>query len=375
MTHRVDRLPDGLRAVAIEMEQRLVPFMTTVRASWNGSKGSTKFATDVSLANGNRGPAVFQAGNLDATKNQLDKMLALGLEACALQIQYPLMDVNWPGYSASYVTYYAAVSAYAKSIGLTVFAETSPVFSGTIWSGLDVGDYFDSLTNAQYLARRAAMAKGIDTYVQPDYLSILHEPATEAYLAGKSFTNNEWTTFIGDTIALGITAPLGAGVGSWESDLTLYNAILATGIDWANVHVYPVTTTPNPLTQLITMHDLAAAASKGFSIGECYLYKATAAEYASGEFGVGGFYYRDIYTQFWEYDSMFLQAIAEFAQWKGLDVVVYFWNRSMFSSVDYSNVLASGTTTTQMDYFSQVAYAYMILGKSSVLGRLVGSFA
>lgn len=374
MQHRRDRLPPEFRALAIDLEQRLVPFLNTVRAGWNGVKGSTKFACDVSLANGNRGPAVFQAGNLAATRTQLDKMLALGFEACALQIQYPLMDTNWEGYDSQYVSYYASVASYAKSIGMTVFAETSPVFSGTVWSGLDVGDYFDSMTNAQYLTRRAAMAKGIDTYVVPDYLSILHEPATEAYLAGKTFTNSEWTTFIADTIALTITAPLGAGVGSWESDLTLYNAILATGIDWANVHVYPVTSTPNPLTQLITMCDLAVAAGKGVSIGECYLYKATVAEYTGGEFGAGYYYYRDIYSQFWEYDSLFFQGLAEFAHWKGLDVVVAFWNRSMFALLDYSNALAAQSTTDQMDQLSTQAYTDMNAGKSSIIGRLIGGF-
>jgi len=346
--------------------------MSLVRGFWDGTRSACKWATDVSLANGNRGPSVFQAGNLAATQSQLDAFLAAGFTACAFQIQYPLLDPTWVDYDAQYLTFYNAAVAYAKSIGLAVLVETSPVFAGTNWSGVVV-DY-SGMTNAQYLAARQAMCVLIQDQMTPDWLSILHEPETEEYLTEKTFTDSEFENFVIDTVAAigaGSGTLLGAGVGSWETDLTLFNLLVATDIDWVNIHVYPVVGVVKPLATLLTMAQTAATAGKTIGLGECFLYKESLAESQGAGVAAGQYYFRDVYTEFWRLDSLFIIALSEFCHWQEAEMFTMFWERNFFASLNFTDDLAAMAHDDQIDLLATTAYAAMNAGETSILGRLI----
>ena len=98
-----------------------------------------------------------------------------------------------------------------------LFVETSPVFSGTLFSNFTV-DY-STYTIESYFQARRKQAVQIAQEIMPDYLSLGNEPSTELQLTEIKFTIDQYLDFINETLQLidrSIHLKVGAGAGTWE---------------------------------------------------------------------------------------------------------------------------------------------------------------
>jgi len=367
-----ERAPDIYRILYKSLFQTLETSYQTLRSSWDGVKKDVKIVTDLSSANGNRGPALLTVANMVVVKEQLDSLQAQGVDGVALQLQYPL-TMAWFTNFALYRQFYIDVAVEIRARNMTFFCESSPVFAGTAFSGVPPIDY-SGLTNQQYFDERGSVCDWIADNVVPDYLSLTHEPGTEAYLTDKTFTANEFIAFVNDTltlIGLGTGVLFGAGSGAWTATGPYFVNRYATetNVDWINVHMYPVVGTPDPFSNLATMATVAANNGLQVFIGESSLYKIGAGE---GAVAAGGYYYRDVFESFAPLDVRFAQTLAVFAHLYNLLGICFFWPNPMNAYLQWTADREAAPTTLAAE-LNVKAYAARLAGEMTTYGHIMKS--
>jgi hypothetical protein len=294
-------------------------------------------------ANGNRGEELLRPDTLDTTRLFLDRFKELGAAGVAVQIVYPLLALDYPR-ADEYLAFYRTVADEVRARGLTLIVATGAPFAGTEFSSLHV-DY-SGKTPENYLQERLEQAALIAREVQPDYLCLSEEQATERMLTGLDITTDDYFNFLSNapsTIDPPRGVKLGAGSGSWEAPDLVQRLIGEASLDFVDIHVYPLSSGFTDYLQVTAdWASEARAEGKEVIIGEAWLYKASAAELQSGV-GFQELFGRDVYS-FWQpLDVLFMQTAIEVARATGIRYLSFFWSRYLFGYVDYDAVPA-GTT-------------------------------
>lgn len=298
---------------------------------------SPKFLLDLMPANGNLGEALLRRNIVSDVRLYLDGVEKVGAPGVGVQIQYPLLDAEIMGQYAvdGYLRFYEKVAEEVRRRGLLLYAETSPVFSGTRFSNLVIS--YAGMTPAEYVQRRVAQAQMIADVLEPDYLSLAHEVSTERLLTGLDVTDAQMVAALSDMNFWHTgTTRIGGGLPAWEDNSSLTEQYGQAG-DFYTAHLYPIKTglREDAGSQL---HDLFWAL-RGLPtnhekiIGETWLYKATAFELLGGSpmERADRIYARDMYAIWDPLDALFLQAIHLLAQVAGISYVNLFWSRHCFA--------------------------------------------
>ncbi len=117
------------------------------------SRKSVTFATELLPANGNRGPALFQPGNLASVATNLNALQAMGVPGVTIAIGYPLLDPTFPN-SAQYARYFQQVVAIVHARGMKVLVESQILFANTPYSPLTFN--WGSLPYSQFVTNHIA---------------------------------------------------------------------------------------------------------------------------------------------------------------------------------------------------------------------------
>ncbi|MGA2589340.1 MAG: fibronectin type III domain-containing protein [Bryobacteraceae bacterium] len=333
-------------------------FNTALNGLWNGSKYPVLYAGELSNANSNNSNLLTSSA-LPSVQNQLSMLKALGVQAVAVEVSFPMLYE--PFFSSQteyqqYVSYYSQVATMVKQQGFKLIVESqSMIPGGNLGSGFgtQLAAFYPTLNWTQYQAARAQAAQVVAQTMQPDYFVLQEEPDTEATQTGQ--TNVD--TVSGATSMLDQTASsvllagvpnmkIGAGVGTWLSGFQGFidsytgqqcsstQPCVTVPLDFLDMHIFPINelgppTNDNFWQNTLTIVSMAQAAGKPVTLSQTWLRKVRNSEWGvlSGNTQES----REVFS-FWEpEDEAFLQTIVNLANYSNM-IFMNPWDTAEFST-------------------------------------------
>ena len=362
-------VPEEYRGLYEELDAELAHFEQNLDKEWDGQQGKTIFAAELAFANGNIGEGLLLPQILVGNRILLDRLQELGVKGVVISIKYPLLQPDFPR-SSEYLEFYKDIVAECRQRDMKVLVETGAVFSGTPyspvrvdWSQYTAESFLDGMRNQLLL---------IAEELKPDYLTLTEEPTTQEALTGLTISPGLWTDFVNSTLD-GIDRSggirLGAGMGSWEDRAYIDDVLRMPGIDYIDLHIYPLGRDGVILDRVLDIAREARAAGKAVTVGECWLYKALPEEVAAGPGIDGTVFSRDPFSFWYPLDARFVDDIMNLADAAGMELVSFFWTRYFFAYLDYS-AETSGLSVAEMNRrINQAANANIMDGILSPLGQ------
>jgi uncharacterized protein (TIGR03437 family) len=383
-------VPSQYQDLYTALQQNLDAFAATVTAGSTGPKSPVAFGVELDTVNANRGTQLLASNTFSGVVLELNSLQKLGVQSVTIAIGFPMLYQDFytfngdPADYASFLSFYKQVVAEVRKRGLTLVIETGLLFPGTYSAGsnFNLAGYYQTLTSDQINDARAQEAVLLAQQLQPDWLALGSEPDTEAAILNQSaYQPDTYATAVASRLtqvrAAGVSGTLlGAGIGTWQSNGTSFlQSLLATDLDFINLHVYPVNfafLTPDTLTYV----DMVKAAGKRVGMGEVWLLKEADSEVSTTNVADNSTVFaRDPYSFWAPLDQEFLTSLVNLAYWKGIDFISPFWTRYFYAYLDYDNTsamtpdeiiaaassaeasaLASGTfTSTATSYSSLIA--------------------
>ena len=375
-------VPQEFIALYDELSSNLSQREADLRADWDGTKAPVIFATTLLTAASNNGTALLDPALRDGNRRYLQALSDLGVQAVIIQINYPLLTQNFTTNSAAYLTTFAEIADEVRAQGLKLIVEHNNLLP--TFSALDPTTYYSTLTKTQFGLESYAEVRAIIEQVKPDYLSLVTEPETFEYAMGLNMTVTEWQTYVEGVVTQlavdvpGHTTKLGAGSGVWEDPAYVSNFTLIAGLDYIDLHSYPLTNgVTDYLKNLETWPAQVRATNPSLEIisSESWLYKAQVSD-------LGGppidpvLLSRDVYS-FWEpLDKQYLDVLAITAHKENFSVVAPFWSNYFFAYLNYNDPSLADLNPMELyDRAYTSAYQAVLKGKTTGLGQAYSDIA
>lgn len=395
------QVPPQWDTAQIQLTLKLNQVNTTIQNKWNNQPYCTNFASNLMLANSNRGYALFTPNPVsypnpvpmyqNALYAKIDTMLmafdTMGYKAVDLTVQYPML-VNSFNKSPYYLDFYMTVAQKIKQKGFKLIIGCQAAFVDTTFGDSSmVADitthYFnpdnnaftdDTLEISRYRLEKLQMMQTILDSLAPDYLTLEMEPQTQEL---NLFNLIDYS--VDSTISLinyftanlnVSTTLIGAGAGTWD-DMTFYEDIATTNIDYIDYHIYP------PHFDYINnraflIDSIADANNKKLIIGESWCYKATNFEMADITNPVATsalVYSRDVFDYWESIDTLFVKAMILLSQQSKVELVQFHWPNVMFGQITYDSATHSSMSSSQiLNLGAQTGYANMYQFNLSPVG-------
>jgi hypothetical protein len=363
-------VPANYRDLYSSLEQSVDTFDRAVSAQSAGQKSPVVWSAELLTANCNRGRALLNPGTPELIRRELDGLQSLGVKAVTICIGFPVLyqpfyEFNQdPEDYQKFLSFYRELANNIHARGLKMIVESSILFLGSYsrGSGFKLAEYYATLDPRQLIAGRAQTIIAIAKEVRPDFLNLGSEPDTEARISKKAVLNSP--SGYGETISYfvkqlrqaGVTGiPIGAGVGTWQPQgADFVRTLLTTGIDYLDLHVYPVNR--NYLENAITYADMAHAAGKQVAISEAWLMKMGGSELGRVDSTSDpGVFARDRYSFWMPLDQKFLAAFVKYSNWKKTLYFSPYWSRFFWSYLDYDSTSESTPASEAMQQASRAA--------------------
>ena len=294
------------------------------------------FAAELSYANGNIGEALLRPDTMTLVRVQLDGLYQMGVRGVVMAIKFPMVEPGFPR-SAEYLQFFKRVTAEIRQRKMKVLIESGALFSGTVFSPLKV-DWSQYPTASAFRDAEIHQLQTIAREIQPDYLQIANEPTTTSMLTKFSDSPSDYAIFIRKAVLSIQPQPgilLGAGAGTWENQAYVTNLYSIPGLDFIDLHVYPLGKNGNMLRLTSDLAQKAHSAGKRVVISEAWLYKSgSGTAYQANDFTtiIG----RDVFS-FWEpLDEKFIQVLTAISQANNIEFVSFFWVREFYAYLDYN---------------------------------------
>ena len=320
-------MPTQYQATYSNMITQISSFQTTVNQNWNGTPYPVAWAPHLSTAESDNYLKLLGANYYSsAVSTELLEIQATGAKAVTVHISFPILYQPFYTYSGTPSNYQAFVSFYqqvvagvhAAGMKLVVEATVAEPLAGT--EGADFGPYYQTLNWNDYMAGRAQNAVNVAQLIQPDYLSLICEPDSEANNASQP-TENSPTGAL-QLLQTQLTAlqeanitnvSLGAGAGTWIPSFTTYlQDFAATPLNYIDMHVYPVNN--SDLTNVLTGASIIQQSGKRIGMSEAWPHKESNSEL--GTLNINTIDSRDVFSFWAPVDTAFLQAMVDCAQYE-----------------------------------------------------------
>ena len=364
--------PAEFSALYEELSTNLSNRENELRAGWDGvHHPSLIYAATLLSASSNNGSKLFDPAFRAGNSLILQHLAGLGVQGIVLQINYPLLTSNFTTDAPAYLTAFKEIADEIRALGLKVIVEHNVPLPG--YASLDPVAYYATINMTIFGQENYAEILDIINNVNPDYLSIVTEPGTFDPTLQLGMTVADWTAYVNGVVSAlpAHTTKLGAGSGAWESSdyITAFAGI--TGLDYIDIHSYPVT---NDITDYLKVLDTWPAIVRGINpaleiiSSESWLYKAKASE-LGGEPTNPAFFARDAYS-FWKpLDSQFLDILAITAHKNDYTVIAPFWSIYFSAYLDYNDTALAGLTPTEiLDRAYAASYQAIVNGQTTDLG-------
>lgn len=265
-------IPAEYEALYKYLDGKLDNFSAQLNALPQTDARELTFASELIIANGNRGEELLQPQTFGAVQLYLDRLQALGIKGVKVAIKYPLLTQDFPR-SNEYLAFYKKVSQELKRRNMKMLAGTGVAFTQPEFSSVKV-DYHAMTLDKLKTTMRQHIAT-IAREVQPDYLTVANEPGTETELTGIKFTVADYTEYV-NFMLNGLDRRnilVGAGTGNWDDPAFIESLAKNSSMDYIDIHFYPINRdfTGRALQQA----DIARANGKRLIIGENWLYKSS----------------------------------------------------------------------------------------------------
>ncbi len=165
------------------------------------------------------------------------------------------------------------------------------------------------------------------------------------------------------------TLLVGAGTGTWENQAYINEILRLPGLDYIDLHIYPLNKDAFLLERALNYALQARAAGKRVTVSESWLWKASPEELGYGLGNTEKIMNRDAYGSWSPLDSRFIQDIINMADATHMDLVSFFWMRNFFAYLDYSTTPQSLTTIELNRRLNQAAVSSVQSGTMSTLGQ------
>jgi chitodextrinase len=337
-------VPGAFQDLYDELFAALQDFRAILDRDWDGTRSPVVFGANLLSCHPGLGPELLTEERRVGVRQELDGLRALGVKAVAVDISFPML---YRPFHASeeeqrqYLAFYTWLAGEVRARGLELIVKTQVLLSRGSYSYWDLAPYYASLSLPEYRQGRMEVARTIASSLRPDYLSVLHEPDTEADHTGKPEVGTvEGSTALLNTILDGLRAAdiegveVGAGVGSWQEDyLAFVDSYASTPIDFVDIHVYPVNRDYLP-----RVHEIAGVArSRGKQVGvsDTWLYKVREAELGVVDFPT--VFGRDVFSFWAPLDAFHLETMVELAHYEQLRFMSAYWSGYFRAYVDYDD--------------------------------------
>ena len=306
------------------------------------SANSFTFATELLPANGNRGPALFNANNLASVAANLNALQAMGVQGVTIAIGYPLLDPSFPN-SAQYLSYFEQVVGMVHARGMKVLIESQILFANTPYSPLTFD--WSALPYSQYVANHIAQDQLIINQIHPDYLELGVEADTEAYLSGYTQLNipTGWTSYIEQLLSSlnKENTKLVAGAATWLGTSYLTGFANDPRLDMISTHVYPIY--GNNLQTLLAIGKIAQQNNKRLIIDEAWEEKVLqpATGHAGTEIGGPSITQQNVFAFWAPIDSQFLTLLVKFGRIYPLEFLSPFDELYFFAYLNWTPTLST----------------------------------
>ena len=342
-------VPSSYQDLYTQLNNYLVNFNATLPPA-NGTPYPTLMTGSLKAANSNIGPQL--AAGTSAMQYQLNALKAMGTQAIMVQVGFPVLYAPFltsqgQSYTA-FAAYYQAVATAVRQAGLKLIIENDTLLSNDVQAGWDVAPFYATLNWTQYQQARAQMALTVLQLMQPDYMVVLEEPATEAMNSGQSQANTpSGSASLLSQILATLQQPgvpsvrLGAGTATSEPNaLAFVQQYVALPVDFIDFHIYPINGGFLPLALQIA--STAAAAGKGVSMTECWLWKVRDSELSTlTDDQVRG---RDPYSFWTPLDAYFIQTMQNMANYTQMWFMDPFGSEYFFAYLPYDDSTSSLTS-------------------------------
>ena len=331
-----------------------------------GAPGGPSFGAELLPANGNRGAGLLDPNALDGVRLYLDALQDIGVQGVTVQIPVPLLSADFPR-SGQYLDFYRQLGDEVRRRDLKLLIEAGAVFPDPQFSAVNFD--FSGFTPTTYYEERTRELALIAAEVAPDYLSFGEEPSTERMITGLPITASDYETFLRNSLqAVGESESLlGAGTGTWE-DPAFHQALRdVPGLDFIDLHVYPLQgERADFFERAAEIGREARASGQRVLIGETWLYKALPSEL--GDLPYQEVYRRDPFSFWAPLDSEYLRAVGCMAREGDFEYVSFFWSGFFFSYLDYDETPRDLTPVELVQAANRAILAELLAGGLSPTG-------
>jgi len=363
-------VPKKYQTLYRDLDAQLTAFDLRVPASPSG-KLPVRAAT-LSSANCHRGEILLEPGTREATVRELDALKNLGAEGIVLQICYPLLTAAYRD-PQPFLDYYANLANEVRARNLKLLVEHGTLLPA--YASVDLRPYYHKLTKPRFLRERYLELKTILVALQPDYITLVSDPAAQS--AGLKLSVKDWRVYLAKALeTLGqqlgsFPTLLGAGCGLWD-DFEYAQAFAGIArLHYIDLHLYPLAAGgEQDLERLMTWPDRIRAIDAGKSIvmSELWLYKLGSAEQFKGGLDAAIFA-RDPFSFWAPLDQKFLRIVGRAARAQNVELVAPFWSRYFFAYVDYNDPFTFRLSGRQLiDLAAQRAYEAILENRVTETG-------
>ncbi len=327
------RIPLEYQSLYTYLDGKLDDFAKQLSTQPQTVPRSITFASELIIANGNRGEDLLQPQTFAGVVKYLDQLQALGVSGVKVAIKYPLLTADFPR-SNEYLVFYKKVAQELKRRNMKMLAGTGVAFTQPEFSKVAVN--YRGMTLEKLEQGERQQVETIIREIQPDYITVANEPSTQTELTGVPFSVRDYTEFVNfilkDLDRRGVL--VGAGTGNWDDPAYIESLAKNTSVDYIDIHLYPISR--DFTARAVQQANIARANGKRIIIGETWLYK-------SGERETGGasavdIMSRDVYS-FWQpLDEKFLTLVTRFARQNQIEFVSPFWSGYFFAYADYEKI-------------------------------------
>jgi hypothetical protein len=363
-------IPGQYQSLDSELGFDLAHFESTLDQNWNHSLANTTFAAEEAFANGNVGEGLLAPNMMNNNRLLLDRLQALGVKGVVLAIKFPLLKPDFPR-SSDYLQFFKDIVAECHQRNLKVLVECGAIFAGTPYSPVVVD--WSKYTTATFLQGLQDQLALIAKEVKPDYLTLANEPTTEEELTHLNITSTVWGAFVASSLknidrASGLL--VGAGTGTWENPAYIDQLFSMAGLDYIDLHIYPLNTDGAWLDLALKWATKAHASGKRVTISESWLYKAASSELGSGGLGNAELIMNRDFYSFWSpLDERFIQDIMELSDAARIDFTSFFWMRNFYAYLDYDSTPSNLSTVELNRLITQASSNNIQTGTLSPLGK------
>jgi hypothetical protein len=321
-------VPAEYQAIYSNMTTQISTFQTVVNQGWNGVPYPVAWAPHLSSTESDQFTALLAPNYLTQTVLvELQELRAAGATAVTTHISFPILYQPFYTYSNNpseyqqFVSFYQQVASAVHAAGMQLVVETTvaEALDGTT-GGTSFEPYYESLDWNDYMNQRAQNAVNVAQLIQPDYLSLICEPDTEAANAYQPTENSPsgamqlLQTELAALQQANVTnIPLGAGAGTWISQFTTYlQDFAATSVNYIDMHVYPVNN--NDFMNVLTGASIIQQSGLAIGVSEAWANKEANSEL--GTLNINTIDSRDAFSFWAPIDTAFLQAMVDGAQYQ-----------------------------------------------------------